>query len=149
MKSMKKSNHEIGSWLILFLGFYTLVIAILWIFVTEIMFVSDFAHVTGYQFSEHPDTVLAGFYILTKRLIGVMILVVALLILLINQKAYRKGEKWSWFAILIAGGVTWGTFIVYKIIIGYIGASMITFVIGTLITLIGLILSAKEMLGKN
>jgi hypothetical protein len=76
-------------------------------------------------------------------------LVVALLILLINQKAYRKGEKWSWFAILIAGGVTWGTFIVYKIIIGYIGASMITFVIGNLITLIGLILSAKEMLGKN
>jgi hypothetical protein len=55
---MKKSNHEIGSWLILFLGFYTLVMAILWIFVTEIMFVSDFAHVTGYQFGEYPDAVL-------------------------------------------------------------------------------------------
>lgn len=146
---MKKSNHEIGSWLILFLGFYTLVMSILWIFVTEIMFVSDFAHVTGYQFGEHPDAVLEGFYILTKKLIGVMILVIAILILLIQKKAYAPGEKWAWFAILIAGGVTWGTFIVYKIIIGYIGASMITFVVGALLTLIGLILSAKEMFGKT
>jgi hypothetical protein len=78
-----------------------------------------------------------------------MILVIAILILLIQKKAYLPREKWAWFAILIAGGVTWGTFIGYKMFIGYIGASMITFVVGASLTLIGLILSAKEMLSKK
>ncbi|MFX1327598.1 MAG: hypothetical protein ACFE91_05570 [Promethearchaeota archaeon] len=148
---MKKSNLEIGSWFILFLGIYTTVIAILWIFVTEIMFVSDFKWYTGLAFPDYlesnPD--FAKIYIINKKLIGFMLLVIGLLILLINQFAYRKGEKWSWFAILITGTIAWGTFIVYKIVIGYIGVSMITFALGAALVLIGIIFPAKEILGKK
>jgi hypothetical protein len=148
---MKKSNLEIGSWFILFLGIYTTIVAILWIFVTEIMFVSDFAWYTGQTFPEYleSDPEFAKIYIITKKLIGVMLLVIGLLILLINQFAYRKGEKWSWFAILVAGSIAWGTFIVYKIVIGYIGVSMITFALGAALVLVGIIFPAKEILHKK
>jgi len=146
---MQKSKIEIGSFLILFMSMYILVMSILWIFLTEIMFVSDFAYVTGYQFSEHPDTVLSGFYIITKKLIGFILLANGFMILLINQKSYRKGEKWSWYAILIGGGISWGTFIGYKIFIGYIGLSMITFAIGAILLVIGLGFPAKEILRRS
>jgi hypothetical protein len=148
---MEKSKIKIGSQVILFLGMYTVVMSILWIFVTEIMFVSDFAAYTGQTYQEYlaSNPRFAEMYIMTKKMIGLMLLIVGLLILLINQNAYRKGEKWAWYAILIAGGISWGTFIVYKIVIGYIGASMITFVVGAALTAVGLAIPAKEILSKK
>ncbi|MFX1480071.1 MAG: hypothetical protein ACFFCI_18275 [Promethearchaeota archaeon] len=150
---MPKSKLEIGSFFILFMGMYTLVISILWIFLTEIMFVSDFAHFTGITFQEYlnnPTTVVfAQMYIITKKLIGVMLLGIAVLIIFINQKCYRKGVKWSWYALLIAGVIVWGTFISYKIFIGYIGASMATFAVGAGLFIVGIALPAKEIFSKN
>jgi len=148
---MQRSKTEIGSFFIHFLSWYTVVIALLWIFLTEIMFVSDFAYVTGFEYSEYLliNRVFAEFYIITKKLIGFMLLGIGLLILFIYHKAYRKGEKWSWYAVLIAGSISWGTFIGYKILIGYIGVSMITFVVGAALTIIGLVIPAKEILSKK
>lgn len=148
---MERDKIKIGSQIILFLGMYTSVISILWIFVTEIMFVSDFAAYTGQTYSSYLATNprFAEIYIITKKLIGIMLLIIGLLILLINQFAYRKGEKWSWFALLIAGGIAWGTFIGYKLIIGYIGASMITFAVGAILVIIGLAVPAKKILTKK
>jgi hypothetical protein len=150
---MPKSKLEIGAFFMLFMGMYTLVISILWIFLTEIMFVSDFAHVTGVDFEAYfnnPATVdFAKIYIITKKLVGVMLFGIAVLIILINQKCYRKGLKWSWFALLIAGGIVWGTFIGYKIMIGYIGASMATFAVGAGLYVVGVVLPAIEIFGKK
>ncbi len=148
---MEKSKIKIGSIIMLFLGWYTIAISILWIFVTEIMFVSDFAAYTGQSYSDYltSNPRFAEMYIITKKLIGIMLLVIGLMILLINQYAYSKGEKWSWFALLIAGGTAWGTFIGYKIIIGYIGVSVMTFAIGAALLLVGIVLPAKEILGKG
>ena len=148
---MVKSRIKIGSYIMLFMGMYTLVISILWIFLTEIMFVSDFAWYTGMNYQEYFATSqrFAEMYIITKKLIGIMLLVISILILLINKKSYQSGENWSWFALLIAGGVAWGTFIGYKIYIGYIGTSMITFVIGIALTIIGLAIPARDILGQK
>jgi hypothetical protein len=148
---MQKSNLEIGSFFMLFNGMYTLIIALLWIFLTEIMFVSDFAHYTGQTYQQYlaSDQLFAEIYIITKKLIGFMLLGIGSLILFITKRSYSKGEKWSWFALLIAGGITWGTFIGYKIIIGYIGASMATFAVGAGFLVVGLVLPAKEILSKN
>ncbi|MFW9895728.1 MAG: hypothetical protein ACFFD7_07980 [Candidatus Thorarchaeota archaeon] len=148
---MKKSKLEIGSFLMLFFGMYTLIISILWIFLTEIMFVSDFAYYTGQTYALYlsNNPLFAEMYIITKKLIGFMLLGIGSIILFITKKSYSKGEKWSWFALLITGNITWGTFIGYKIMIGYIGASMVTFVVGISLLLIGLILPAKEILSKK
>lgn len=148
---MIESKIKIGSKLIVLLGWYTVVISVLWIFLTEIMFVSDFAAYTGNTYNDYLsiDHEVAVLYIITKRMIGILLLVIGVLILIINQKGYSKGEKWSWYALLIAGGVPWAMFIIYKIIIGYIGISMVTFVIGAVLFLIGIGLPAKEILSKK
>jgi hypothetical protein len=148
---MEKSKVKIGFQIMLFSGMYTTVMSILWIFITEIMFVSDFSAYTGkiYQNYLASNPRFAEMYIITKKIIGLMLLIVGILILLINQNAYRKGEKWAWYALLIAGSIAWSTFIVYKIIIGYIGASMITFVVGAALVVVGLIIPAKKILSKK
>ncbi|MFW9819157.1 MAG: hypothetical protein ACFFE5_06065 [Candidatus Thorarchaeota archaeon] len=148
---MTKSKLEIGSFLILFMGMYTVVISLLWIFVTEIMFVSDFAYYTGSTYQQYlavaPE--FAQIYIITKKLVGCILLANGAMIVLINQKSYRKAEKWSWYAILLGGGISWSTFIIYKIYIGYIGASMITFVVGITFLVVGLVLPVKEILSRE
>ncbi|MFX1377550.1 MAG: hypothetical protein ACFFA4_00510 [Promethearchaeota archaeon] len=148
---MEKSKLEIGSFLILFMGMYTIIIAILWIFVTDIMFVSDFAYYTGTTYPNYlvSDPRFAEIYIITKKLVGCILLANGVMIVLINQNVYRKAEKWSWYTILIGGGISWSTFIIYKIYIGYIGASMVTFVVGITLLVIGLALPAQEILSKK
>ena len=144
---MPKSKLEIGSFVMLFLGIYTLVISILWIFLTEIMFVSDFAYYTQQTYASYLESepLLAQMYIITKKLIGLILLANGCLFIFISKRSYNKGEKWSWYALLISGSITWGTFIIYKIYIGYIGASMATFAIGAVLLVIGLVLPAKEI----
>ena len=151
MRKMENSKIKIGSFLMLSMGMYTVVISLLWIFLTEIMFVSDFMSYTSLSYQEYLATNprFAEIYIITKKLIGFMLLAIGCVIVLITQKSYRNGEKWAWYALLIAGGITWGTFIIYKIVIGYIGVSMMTFVVGAALVVVGLALPAKEILGKK
>lgn len=150
-KVRKVQKLKVGSFLILFMGMYTIVLSLLWIFVTEIMFVSDFAHYTHQTYQQYlavsPE--FARMYIITKKLVGFILLANGAMIVLINQKGYRNSEKWAWYAILVGGGISWSTFIFYKLYIGYIGASMITFVVGISLLGVGLILPAKEILRKQ
>ncbi len=148
---MQNLKLKIGSFLILFMGMYTIVMSLLWIFVTEIMFVSDFAFYTGITYQTYliGDPDFAQIYIITKKLVGFILLGNGAMIVLINQRAYRNAEKWSWYALLIGGGISWSTFIIYKIYIGYIGLSMITFVVGISLLIIGLVLPAKEILTRK
>jgi hypothetical protein len=151
MSKMKKSKLEIGSFFINFMGFYILVMAILWIFATEIMFVSDFQVFTGTAYADYltSDPIYAQMYIITKKLIGFIFLTDGIFVLFINYKIYRKGEKWSWYALLIGGSIPWATFIIYKIFIGYYGGSMFIFVIGAVLLVLGLAFPAKELLKKD
>jgi len=65
----------------------------------------------------------------------------------ITHKSYSRGEKWSWFALLIAGIITWGSLIGYKVAIGYFQPtpSSMTFIIGAILFVIGLVLPAKAI----
>jgi len=115
------------------------------------MFVSDFAYYTGQTYQQYLaiEPELARMYIITKKLISFILLANGIMILLITQKSYRKAEKWPWYALLIGGGISWGTFIGYKIFIVYIGISMITFVGGATLLVVGLAFPFKEILGKK
>ncbi|MFX1569962.1 MAG: hypothetical protein ACFFCV_16530 [Promethearchaeota archaeon] len=144
-------NLKIGHFLMNFMGFYILAISILWIFVTEIMFVSDFLWYTGESYASYLATnpTYAEIYIITKKLIGFVLLANGILVLFINNKSYKIGEKWAWYALLISGSITWGLFIIYKIYIGYYGGSMITFIVGLGLLVTGLAFPVKEILGKK
>ncbi|MFX1500644.1 MAG: hypothetical protein ACFFDH_06730 [Promethearchaeota archaeon] len=148
---MEKMLSKIGWKVMLTMGMYTLVISLFWIFVTEIMFVSDFEAYVGTSYSDYllVDRRMAELYIMTKKMIGLMLFGIALSIVIITHHGYKEGEKWAWFTLLIIGGIPWLTFIIYKIIIGYIGVSMIIFAIGAALYVIGITLPAKEILGNE
>jgi hypothetical protein len=130
------------------MGIYTVVMSLFWIFLTEVIFVSDFLAFTGQSYADYlassPKT--AELYMITKKLWGVTMLLIGLLIIFITQKSYSKAEKWSWYALLIAGTTLWGSLIGYRFVIGYIAPSIVTFIIGTALFVIGIALPAKEIL---
>jgi small neutral amino acid transporter SnatA (MarC family) len=69
----------------------------------------------------------------------------------ITEKPYKKGEKWSWFAILVTGCILWGSLIGYKLVIGYfqLSLSSMTFIVGALLFIIGITIPAKEIIKKT
>lgn len=135
------------------MGVYALVISLLWIFQTEVMFVSIYEGYTGQSLS---DAIAAGsksaeLWLITQRLIGVELLSTSILIIFVCQKSYSRGEKWSWYALLMAGIVTWGSLIGYKVVTGYFEATLssLTFIIGAILFVIGITLPAKAILGNK
>ena len=148
---MSEKSLKIGSSLMAVMGIFALVIAILWIFITEIMFVSDFLFFTGVSYQDYlaASPIYAEFYIITKKLVGFMILAVSIPILFINQSGYKNGERWSWYALLITGGLLWGTLLGYRVFIGYIGGSSITFVVGIVLWLLALLIPIKSFFWKE
>ena len=133
-----------------FMGWYIVGMGLLMIFLTEIMFISDFGVYTGVTYQQYfiSDQIFAEIFILQKKVMGFMVCGVGALVLFIVRMGYRKGDKWAWFALLIAGCLVWGAFIGYKLIIMYYGGSMITFVVGAVLRVLGLIFPSKELLRK-
>lgn len=148
---MQTSSVKIASKVMFAMGMYTLVMSLFWIFLTEVIFVSDFLAYTGQSYSDFlaSNPKPAELYIITKKLFGIAMFLISLLIILITQKSYSRGEKWSWYALLIAGTTLWGSLIGYRIVIGYLAPSIVTFIIGAALFVIGIALPAKEILGKK
>jgi hypothetical protein len=149
---MRSSSIRIASKVMLTMGIYALIVSLFWIFLTEVMFVSDFAAYTGQRYSEFlaSNPKPAEMWLITKRLIGIERLATSLLIILITQKSYGRGEKWSWYALLIAGIITWGSVLGERIAIGYLASTGVAIpIIGLILLVIGLALPAKVILSKK
>ncbi len=149
---MQESSVKIGSWFMIAMGIYALITAVLWIFMTEVAFVSDFGAYTSQPYSDFltSNPRPAELWLFTKKLIGVERLATSLLIIFITQKSYRRGEKWSWYALLISGIITWGWIIGYRVAIGYVESiGIATPVLGLVLLFIALVLPAKAILGKK
>jgi hypothetical protein len=148
---MQSSSIRNGSWVMYAMGIYALVLSLFWIFLTEIIFISDFLAFTDQSYADYlavfPEP--AELYMITKKLWGFTMLIVSLLIILITRKSYSKGKKWSWYALLIAGVMLWGSLIGYRFIIGYVAPSIVTFIIGTILFVIGITLPAKQIFAKK
>ncbi len=143
---------KVGTVFINILGWFMLVFSLLWIFATEVMFISDVGVYTGQTWTEFlaSSPQEATLYIITKKLLGIQLTALSVLILFINTKSYSKGEKWAWWALLIAGGLSWGSMLVYRFVIGYIASSgIITFILGLALLGIGLAIPAKVILRKE
>jgi hypothetical protein len=132
---------------------FALIMALAWIFLTEIVFVSDFAAYTGQTYADYLSSSpqYARIYIITKKLLGVQLLSTSILMMFVTQRSYKKGEKWSWYALLMAGIVTWGSLLGYKVLIGYfkLSSSSMTFIVGAILLVIGLALPARTILGNK
>lgn len=150
---MSKSSVKIGSSIMMAMAVFALVMSLLWVSITEVMFVSDFLAYTGQDLS---DALAAGsesaeLWLVTKRLWGVELFAISLLMIFITAKSYAKGEKWSWYALLVTGCILWGSLIGYKVAIGYFQPtiSSMTFIVGTILFAIGIALPAKAILSEE
>jgi hypothetical protein len=150
---MQARSTRIGLTLMMAQAVYALVLSLLWILVTDVMFVSIFAGYTGQTLSAAlaGQSKAAELWLITQRLVGVQLLPISVLMIFVTQKSYKKGEKWSWYALLIAGAVTWGGLISYKVVTGYFDPSMssTTFVIGAILFVLGISLPARAILGQG
>ena len=150
---MPKSPVNIGSSIMMAMGMFALVVSLLWITITEVMFVSDYLAYTGQNLA---DALAAGskaaeLWLITKKLWGIELLAISLLMLFITARSYAKGIKWSWYALLIAGCILWGSLIGYKMIIGYFQPTMssMTFIVGAILFAVGLLIPAKAIFSKK
>ena len=150
---MPKSPVKIGSSIMMAMAVFALIISILWITITEVMFVSDFQAYTGEKLSDALATgsKSAELWLTTKRLWGVELLALSLLMIFITSKSYSRGEKWSWYALLVTGGILWGSLVGYKVAIGYFQPTMssMTFIVGAVLFAIGIVVPAKAILGNK
>jgi len=132
---------------------FALVVSILWISIMEVMFVSDFLAYTGQSLS---DALAAGsksaeLWLTIKRMWGFELVGISILMIFVTARSYAKGERWSWYALLVTGCILWGSLIGYKVAIGYFQPTMssMTFVVGAILFVIGLAVPAKAMLSKK
>ena len=150
---MPKSHVKIGSSIMMAMAVFALVISILWVTITEVMFVSDYLAYTGENLSDALDagSKQAELWLTTKKLWGVELLAISLLMIFITARSYSKGEKWSWYALLVTGCIFWGSLIGYKVAIGYFQPTMssMTFIVGAVFFAIGIIVPAKAILGNK
>jgi len=62
--------------------------------------------------------------------------------------AARFAGSWLvWYALLSVGVLLWGSLIGYRVYIGYVAPSIVTLVVGLLLTAVGLAVPAREFLG--
>lgn len=150
-EGLAKTSVKIGSSIMMGMAVFTLVISLLWVTITEVMFVSDFLAYTGQELSDAlaAGSKMAELWLTTKRLWGVELLAISILMIFIIARSYAKGEKWSWYALLVTGCILWGSLIGYKVMIGYFqqSASSMTFIVGAILFALGLIFPAKTILG--
>lgn len=150
---MPRSFVKIGSSIMMAMAVFTFVISVLWISITEVMFVSDFLAYTGQSLSDAlaEGSKSAELWLTMKKLWGLELLAVSILMIFITAKSYAKGKIWSWYALLAAGSILWGSLIGYKVVIGYFQPSLssMTFIVGAILFIIGIVLPAKMILHQN
>jgi hypothetical protein len=150
---LSKSTVKIGSSIMMVMAVFALVISILWVSITEVMFVSDFLAYTGQGLS---DAMAAGsksaeLWLTTKRLWGFELIGISALMMFVTARSYAKGERWSWYALLVTGCILWGSLIGYKLAIGYFQPTMssMTFIVGAILFAIGITVPARAILTKK
>jgi hypothetical protein len=150
---MQTKSARIGSFLMMAQAVYGLVVSLLWVLITQVMFVSIYAGYTGQTLSDAlvNQSKPAELWLITQRLVGVELFAISLLMIFITRTSYNKGEKWSWYALLIAGAVMWGSLLGYKAVTGYFDPtiSSTTFIIGAILFILGISLPARAILGQE
>ena len=150
---LSELSLKIGSSIMMAMSVFALVVSVLWFSITEVMFVSDFLSYTGVALSDAlaQGSKSAELWLLAKKIWGVELFTVSLLMTFITAKSYKKGEKWSWYALLITGCIFWGSLIGYKLAIGYFQPtpSSMTFIAGAILFILGIVIPSRAILGKK
>ncbi len=148
---MKSRSVSIAWKIMLVPNFAVLLFGLVFTFIPDVMLSSGFESFTGQSWSAFvsasPKT--ADWILLTAgRMFGVHILVIAILLFAITLTSFRRGERWSWYALLISSSLGMILDIVAVYIMGLM--PIVAIDIGVLLLVyIASGISAKDILGKK
>ncbi len=144
------SSVSIGWKFMLAMGIYVIVISLVQIFSAEAMFSGEFEAFTGDSWSDYVanNAKPAELFLINQRVIGASMFITGLIAALIAWKSYSRAEKWSWYAFLVIGVLGWSTMLTYYIVISYlVSTTLVLWIIGAGLFVVGLALPAKAILG--
>ena len=146
---MESKSVRIGWIVMLILGVWWIFCGITMIAAPQVSFHAPYESATGLSW----ESVVAANAPATIDYINglwyshaVYVIAQAALIILIALYAYRRGQKWSWYALLAGGVVLWGGMLIHHIIIG---AWLIIPIISLVLLAIALAVPAKDILTKK
>ena len=128
-----------------------LVFGLAFTFIPDVIYATGFNMYTGQNWNSFAssNSSVADLILLTAgRMFGVHILVLTILSFAVTVYGFRKGERWSWYTLLIAYSLG---FIVDSIAVSIIGQMEVVIVdiIVLIVNYIALGISAKEILSKR
>ena len=139
------------SWILLVVvGCFGIIIGLMALFAPNVFVVNEFQLLTGHQWSDFKaaNPQVSSYISIMLFEIGFFALAVGISILFITLFAYRKGEKWAWYLLLIIITLVFGGAIRANIYIGDMALVMICIVF-LVIAYIGLATGAKAILKKE
>jgi len=90
--------------------------------------------------SENPAT--AGFIEVLFRLYGTYIVAFGVMAIAVANTAFRRGERWAWWALLVGNTIAYGSAMTYDRIAGAIGPLEASEYLGIGVIYVGLALTA-------
>lgn len=90
----------------------------------------------------------ANYILLLARLTGGLNVAFAAAAIAIVATAFRRGETWSWYALLVSNSFAYLTPIVYDVVVGFIGFFERVEQVLLALVYLALVLSAKDVLTK-
>ncbi len=147
---MESKVLKTGSIVMLVMAVYGLILGLMWLFAAEALTTPIFDSFTGQTWSDFvaANAKAADLWIMNNKLTVAMALAVSIIGILLALTSYRKGEKWSWFAFLVAGIIVWGSNVAYYVALASVMNTVIA-LIGLVLLIIGLAIPAKAILGAK
>ncbi|MDI6822296.1 MAG: hypothetical protein QMD66_05510 [Actinomycetota bacterium] len=137
------------------IGWIAALIMAIWILLGGILMdiimpTAGFESYTGQAWSDFASANprLADLYRADHREIGCLALCIATLIIGIVLTGYRRGERWAWLTLLVAGIFGWGGVLVTSIIAGKTFV-LVTGSIGTVLFAIAILVPARVILARK
>ena len=132
-------------------GIFMAAIGFLALVVPREIAVGEFESFTGTAWGEFTEAnaKVGSFIEHVYRGLGCMALLAGIFNIFIAVHPYRRGEAWSWWAVLTVGIITWGSVFFDSVTIGDIGDDLVFNIIAALLFLVAIVLPAKAMLGRK
>jgi hypothetical protein len=145
-----KKSIQISFIILLIMTILALVYGLLAVIKPDLFVASSFQLYTEQSWNDYlgASPVLANYMLILERMAGGMGFAVSIAGLFVLITVFRKVEKWAWFYIATVSIIGWGNTLVANI--AFKNPITITIIIiGLALLIIGLIIPAKDFLGKR
>ena len=145
-----KKSIQISFIILLIMTILALVYGLLAVIKPDLFVASSFQLYTEQSWNDYlgASPVLANYMLILERMAGGMGFAVSIGGLFVLLTVFKKVEKWAWFYMAVGSIIGWGNTLVANI--AFKNPITITIIIiGLALLIIGLIIPAKDFLGKR